>query len=92
MTAACRSDCPAGDCAGCAFPPTSCMGGWCTRRDRCALYLSDDHSFQVERLCEPGESDCFRHAALVLAPAKPSGLSAEQLRELARTHAFPEAA
>lgn len=42
MTTPCRSDCPAGDCAGCAFPPTraQCVPerpcrqqGACLRRD-----------------------------------------------------------
>jgi hypothetical protein len=64
MTEPCHSACPSGDCAGCAFPPTSCMGGWCTRRDRCAFYLATDRRFPIERLCERGDHDCFKHAAL----------------------------
>lgn len=74
MTNPCRSDCPAGDCAGCAFPPpqhASCMGGWCSRRDRCARHLTADRSAPFERLCEPGDHDCFKHAALVLIQPLP---------------------
>lgn len=37
----CRSSCPAGDCAGCAFPPaprTRCVPEHgCVQRDRCQL-------------------------------------------------------
>lgn len=34
---------------------TACMGGWCTKRDRCAHHLTDDRSVVAERLCEPGQ-------------------------------------
>lgn len=50
MTEPCRSDCPARDCAGCAFPPTSCMGGWCSVRQQCARYLQPS-LIAEERLC-----------------------------------------
>lgn len=39
MTEPCRSDCPAGDCAGCAFPPTiaRCKPSTpCAQAERCA--------------------------------------------------------
>jgi hypothetical protein len=60
----------------------SCMGGWCNKRDKCALYLKDDRRFPSERLCESGEFDAFipmfasrpagsweRSATTALAPA-----------------------
>lgn len=44
---------------------TACMGGWCTRRDRCRNHAQDDRSFVVERLCEPGTDDAFEPIPLV---------------------------
>lgn len=34
--------------------PLSCMGGWCTQREHCALYHAADRRNPVERLCEAG--------------------------------------
>ncbi len=40
MTHPCRSDCPAGDCAGCAFPPAAprarCVPRSCPQAEHCA--------------------------------------------------------
>lgn len=30
---------------------TSCMGGWCHKRDTCARYRQDDRQRAAERLC-----------------------------------------
>lgn len=39
MTTPCRSDCPAGDCAGCAFPPAACRPSQaCPQASRCARH------------------------------------------------------
>jgi len=32
----------------------SCMGGWCTQRDRCPNYHAADRTEPSERLCQPG--------------------------------------
>ena len=35
---------------------TSCMGGWCVKRDRCAHYhAATEHQHPAERLCPPGQ-------------------------------------
>lgn len=60
----------------------ACMGGFCTRRDKCRLYDQPRATAIAERLCEPGEHNCFepirvvrpagsweRGSAGVLAPA-----------------------
>jgi len=49
MTAPCRSDCPAGDCAGCAFPTRAqCDPSvYCDQHYRCAR--------RVTSLCSPTE-------------------------------------
>ena len=36
----------------------SCMGGWCTRRDKC-LYYTLPSANHVERLCEDDSYDAF---------------------------------
>ena len=37
---------------------TACMGGWCTRKDKCAHYHADSADIS-ERLCQPGEANAF---------------------------------
>ncbi len=37
---------------------TACLGGWCTRRDKCAHYHADSAEI-AERLCQPGEANAF---------------------------------
>jgi hypothetical protein len=32
----------------------ACMGGWCTKRNGCSLYLTDDRQEPAERLCMKG--------------------------------------
>lgn len=32
----------------------ACMGGWCTKRQHCLNYHSEDRREPEERLCEPG--------------------------------------
>ena len=45
-----------------------CMGGWgCVKRERCALYHSQNRAHPVERLCEPGEHDRFEVVRVVPA-------------------------
>lgn len=58
----CTPHCPAGDCAGCAFPPrAACMGGWCNVRDLCRHYRPGQAACRVEpeNLCEPGTLRAF---------------------------------
>lgn len=43
----------------------SCMGGWCTCRNRCARHLADDRRLPVERLCEPGKKDAYEPVVIV---------------------------
>jgi hypothetical protein len=38
-----------------SFANPSCMGGWCTRREACALYAAPNRGFAVERVCAHGE-------------------------------------
>lgn len=61
----CTPHCPAGDCAGCAFPPVSCMGGFCSLRDACKHHLAADRRIPVDRMCEPKQSDAFEPIYLV---------------------------
>jgi hypothetical protein len=35
----------------------SCMGGWCTKRDSCALHVQQPRSEHVERVCPSGVDD-----------------------------------
>ena len=37
---------------------SACMGGWCRKRDKCALYVAQSPAI-LERLCEPGQLDSF---------------------------------
>lgn len=32
----------------------ACLGGWCTKRDRCARHTQADRSEVAERLCKRG--------------------------------------
>lgn len=32
----------------------ACMGGWCSKRNGCSLYLADDRRDPAERLCMKG--------------------------------------
>lgn len=38
-----------------AFP--ACMGGWCIKRDACALHLTQPREQVVERLCQRGQEN-----------------------------------
>ena len=44
-------------------PP--CMGGWCAQREAC-LHYRDNGQIPVERLCAPGQIDCFASVAHVM--------------------------
>ena len=35
----------------------SCMGGWCSKRDACALHVQQPRGRYVERACHPGIDD-----------------------------------
>jgi hypothetical protein len=62
----CTPHCPAGDCAGCAFPPrVSCMGGFCAVREDCRHYTVDGavRFRAAERLCAAGTLSHFSPAA-----------------------------
>lgn len=60
----CSSTCPHGDCANCVgfgskpAKASACMGGWCSRREKCAHYHADSDDI-AERLCQPGEANAF---------------------------------
>ena len=43
----------------------SCMGGFCGRRESCALYHARDRSRPAERLCEPRKTDAFEPIKVV---------------------------
>ena len=44
----------------------SCMGGWCTWRDRCAYFQTQDRRYPIERLCEPKQHDAFESLRAVI--------------------------
>lgn len=91
----CRTDCPAGDCAGCVFPPSkaqeashvttdpttqACMGGFCEHRKRCAAHIEFDRVHQ-----EPSERKCQRGEEAPVATGR--GITARDRILLALTAA-----
>lgn len=46
---------------------TACLGGWCTRRDRCAHYHAVDRRHPVDKLC----GDNFESFALLTSEDTP---------------------
>lgn len=50
----------------------ACMGGWCTLRDHCPHYHSEDRSRRPsERLCLPGLDGISDVVSLDLRPRRP---------------------
>lgn len=80
----CRSDCPAGDCAGCAFPSAPPVRARCVPSGICHQEL--DCARRLETLCSPTEQsiDCsvLRHSAGAWCPmfidARARGLSPDR--------------
>lgn len=64
----CRSDCPAGDCAGCAFPPP--LRALCVPTGRC--HQQGDCARHFASMCSPTEQpvDCsvLRHSSGAWCP------------------------
>lgn len=45
---------------------TSCLGGWCAKRDTCKHYI-DTTGQPIERLCEPGQHDAYQRVIVIKA-------------------------
>lgn len=48
----------------------SCMGGFCSCRDRCKHHQQEDRSHPIERLCEPKQHDAFEPVVRAVIPIK----------------------
>lgn len=67
MTSPCRSECPAGDCAGCAFPPRRALcvpTAGCLQEGDCARHVASLCS-ATER---PVDCSVLRHATGAWCP------------------------
>jgi len=58
----------------------SCMGGWCSRRDRC-LHYAEARRHVVERMCERGTTEHFAPIPRLVSLERSVAAAAETAQE-----------